>query len=93
MNNLHPSISRFLEQFREVWLVDFEFGSNAGEVSDPVCLVAWELRSGRKIRLWCDQFGSAPPYSTAPDSLFIAYSASAELGCHLSLKWAKRRTF
>jgi DNA polymerase I len=76
-----------LEVFREVWSVDFEFGAAPGERPVPVCLVAWELRTGRKLRLWRDDFGAAPPYSVAKDSLFIAYYASAELGCHLSLGW------
>jgi hypothetical protein len=39
------------------------------------------------LRLWQDQFSKIPPYSVAVDSLFIAYFASAELGCHLSLGW------
>jgi hypothetical protein len=50
-------------------------------------LVAFELRSGRKLRLWRDDFGAFPPYSIKADSLFVAYYASAELGCHLSLGW------
>ncbi|MEI7774913.1 MAG: DNA polymerase, partial [Verrucomicrobiota bacterium] len=54
---------------------------------DPVCLVAWELITGRKIRLWRDQFGAAPPYATDANALFIAYYASAEIGCHLALGW------
>jgi DNA polymerase I len=78
-----------LDYFREVWLVDFEFGASAGERPDPVCLVALELHSGRKIRLCRDQFGSVPPYSTGPDCLFVAYFASAEIGCHLALGWPK----
>jgi DNA polymerase I len=73
--------------FAEIWAVDFEFGSKPGENPDPVCLVAWELRSGRRLRLWHDEFGAAPPYSTGPDVLFVAYYASAEIGCHLSLGW------
>jgi DNA polymerase-1 len=73
--------------FREIWAVDFEFGSEPGENPDPVCLVAWELRSGSKIRLWQDQFGAAPPYPTDPAVLFVAYYASAEIGCHLALGW------
>jgi len=28
-----------------------------------------------------------PPYPTGPDVLFVAYFASAELGCHLALEW------
>ena len=58
-----------------------------GENPEPVCLVAWELRSGRKVRLWRDEFGVAPPYPTGPDVLFVAYYASAEIGCHLALGW------
>ena len=53
--------------FTEIWAVDFEFGAEPGENPEPVCLVAWELRSGRKLRLWRDEFGAAPPYPTGPD--------------------------
>ena len=28
-----------------------------------------------------------PPFPTGPDSLFVAYYASAEIGCFLSLGW------
>ena len=76
-----------LLSFREIWTVDFEFGSNPGENPEAVCLVAWELGSGRKLRLWRDEFGAAPPYPTGPDVLFVAYYASAEIGCHLALGW------
>jgi len=73
--------------FTEIWAVDFEFGADPGENPEPVCLVAWELRSDRKLRLWRDEFGSLPPYPTGPDVLFVAYYASAEIGCHLALSW------
>ena len=75
--------------FREVWAVDFEFAVKDGARPDPVCLVAWELRSGRRLKLWRSEFGPSPPYSDGPDSLFIAYYASAEIGCHLALGWPK----
>src|SRR5262249_8147392 len=52
-----------------------------------VCLCARELRSGRELRLWQDELGSQPPYPTDASSLFVAYYASAELGCHLALGW------
>ena len=52
-----------------------------------MCVVAWELKSGRRIRLWRDQFGAGPPYPTDPHVLFVAYYASAEIGCHLALGW------
>jgi DNA polymerase I len=76
-----------LLSFREIWAVDFEFGSEPGENPEPVCLVASELRSGRKVRLWRDEFGTAPPYPTGSTALFVAYYASAEIGCHLTLGW------
>src|ERR1035437_4713312 len=43
----HPILD--LLPFREIWVVDFEFGSKPGENPEPVCLVAWELKSGRKF--------------------------------------------
>src|SRR5215470_13352362 len=73
--------------FREIWAVDFEFIADPGENPDPVCLIARELRSGRTLRLWRGEFASAPPYPTGGDTLFVAYYASAELGCHLALGW------
>lgn len=76
-----------LSPFTEIWAVDFEYDAKPGENPDVVCLVAQELRSGRKLRLWRDEFGVAPPYPTDSNVLFIAYYASAEIGCHLALGW------
>ena len=76
-----------LSAFREVVVADFEFVAAPGERPEPVCLVAHELRSGRRFRLWRKQFGPAPPYATGRDVLFVAYYASAELGCYRVLNW------
>jgi hypothetical protein len=73
--------------FREVVVADFEFSITPGERPSPLCLVAHELISRRRFRLWRDQFGASPPYATGPDVLFIAYYASAELGCYRMLGW------
>lgn len=73
--------------FAQIWLVDFEFSAPPGERPDPICLVACELRSGQTIRLWRDEFGPNPPYRIDADALFVAYYASAELGCHRVLGW------
>src|SRR5512132_3534016 len=73
--------------YREVVLVDFEFVAHPGERPEPVCLVAKFLRAGHTIRLWRNQFGPAPPYPVDADTLFVAYYASAELGCHRVLGW------
>jgi hypothetical protein len=76
-----------LDSYREIWLADFEFIAEDGERPRPVCLVAWELRTGRKIHLWRNEFSTDPPYPTDPGALFVAFQAQAELSCHLVLGW------
>jgi DNA polymerase I len=76
-----------LDTFREVVVVDFEFTATTGELPGPVCLVAHEQHSGRRFRIWRDQFGPRPPYARGPDVLFIAFYASADLGCYRVLGW------
>lgn len=76
-----------LAAFSEIVLADFEFQAEAGERPRPVCLVAYGLKTGRKWRLWCDEFTDRPPYPVDRDTLFVAYFASAELTCHLALGW------
>lgn len=77
-----------LRDYKEIVVADFEFRAAPGERSEPVCLVAREIRSGRTHRLWGDELtSSACPYSTNADTLFVAYYASAELGCHRALGW------
>lgn len=72
-----------------VWCVDFEFHAPAGERPEPICLVAHEFRSGRTVRLeWNElRFRSGPPFPIGPNALFVAYYASAELGCFKVLGW------
>ena len=74
---------------------EFEFGGHAsfdeanssGERQRPVCMVAKELRSGQEWRLFRGEFGSAPPFPTGPDALFVCYYASAEMGSFKALGW------
>lgn len=73
--------------FREIVVLDFEFEVGHGERPVPVCLVAKELRSNRTHRVFQGEFGAAPPYAAGPDVLFVAYYASAELGCYRVLGW------
>ena len=82
-------VSHRLDHFREIWLFDFEFVAVPGERPDPVRLAAREWRSGRTVRLFREELLGldSPPYPTGPDILFVAYYASAELGCHLALGW------
>ena len=76
-----------MTHIREVVVADFEFAATPGERPVPLCLVAHELRSGRRFRVWQDKFDKAPPYATGADVLFVAYYASAELGCYRALGW------
>ena len=76
-----------LEDFEAVWCADFEFRAPAGERPRPVCMVARELRTGRCVRQWKSEFTTFPPYRTDAKAVFVAYYASAELGCHLALDW------
>jgi hypothetical protein len=75
--------------FREVWCCDFEFSAPDGERPAVRCLVATEYHTGRTVRLWLDgePIPHHPPFATDGNSLFVAYFASAEMGCFLSLGW------
>src|SRR3974390_318019 len=73
--------------FHEIWAVDSEFNGKRGDRPNPVCMVARGLRSGQQIRLWADELGSKPPFSTGQRSLVVSYYAIAELGSFLVLGW------
>jgi DNA polymerase-1 len=83
--------------FPEIWCVDFEFypgaglanGGRDGDKATPLCLVALEMRSGRIVRLWQDEFGPFPPYRLDDGALIVGYTISAELGCHIALGWGQ----
>ena len=79
-----------LRPFREIWLVDFEFHQPPGERPELICMVAREFRTGRTMRVWFDELATlnAAPFDTSEAALFVAYYASAELNCFLSLGWA-----
>ncbi len=78
-----------LDCFDVIWFCDFEYRQPDGETPTPICMVAVEYRSGRLIRLWTDELRarSKPPFPIGPNSLFVAYYASAELLCFLALDW------
>ena len=75
--------------FTSYWFVDFEFQQLAGECPSPICMVAHELFSGERIELFGDELTrrAQPPYPVDASALFVVYSATAELSCHLALGW------
>ena len=77
--------------YKTIWAVDFEFhpDGHPGGRQVPVCMVAKELHSGRVLRYWQDELRMMrwPPLDIGPETLYVAYLASAELHCHLALGW------
>ncbi len=82
---LHPKLG----DFREVVLLDTEFIAVDGERVVPVALVAHELRSGKRHRLFFEkgQAWTENPLPTGSDILYVAYAAQAEWSTFLALGW------
>lgn len=78
-----------LRGFTEIWLVAFEFTAFPGHHPTPIVMVARELISGCVLRIAADALVGlrSAPFDTGPDSLFVAYYASAEFSCFLALSW------
>ena len=80
------------ENFGTVVVVDFEYEVDDGELPESsLCMVAHvldeNLQHVRTIRLWRGEFGRRPPFDIGPDTLFVAYSAWAEMTCFKVLGW------
>jgi hypothetical protein len=79
------------ENFRSVVICDFEYEVAPGELPNVLCMVAYvldeNLRHVRTIRRWRGEFGPTPPFDIGPDTLFVAYSAWAEMTCFKVLGW------
>jgi DNA polymerase-1 len=68
---------------------EFERGGVEGNLSRPVCVVAKDYITGQEWRLRRGEFGATPPFPTGPESLFVAYYASAEIGTFEVLGWPR----
>lgn len=70
-------------------VIDFEFVAQPGEVPVLVSMVAKSVRSGSVVRAsQSDLEGmTEPPFPIDENTLYVAYFASAEVGCHLALGW------
>jgi DNA polymerase-1 len=79
------------ENFSSVVVCDFEYEVAPGDLPNVLAMVAHvldeNLRHVRTIRLWRGEFGPTPPFDVGPDSLFVAYSAWAEMTCFKVLSW------
>ena len=77
------------EDFTNYWVVDYEFIVEPGNPPDPICYVAKNLKTGQLIKHWINKSETKPKYTTDKNSLFIAYYASAEMGCHQALNFKR----
>jgi hypothetical protein len=79
-----------MSNFGTIVVADFEYEVGAGNLPSPLCMVAdvldEHLEHVRTIRLWRDDL-STPPFDIGPDTLFVAYSAWAEMTCFHVLGW------
>jgi hypothetical protein len=79
------------ENFCSIVICDFEYEIAPGDLPVVLCMVAYmldeNLRHVRTIRLWRGEFGLRPPFDIGPDTLFVAYSAWAEMTCFIVLGW------
>ena len=84
-----PSNLAGFNDFDEIWVIDFEFGQDKNLLPDVRCLVAQELRSGRRCAHWRDYLRglSRPPFSIDGTSLIVTFYGLAELGCFAQLGW------
>ncbi|MBN2065415.1 MAG: DNA polymerase I [Candidatus Thermoplasmatota archaeon] len=73
--------------FENIVIVDYEFRGGDGNTQNPICYVALDVNSGATISHWITEKDTAPSYPIDDKTLFIAYYASAELGCHYSLNF------
>jgi DNA polymerase-1 len=80
-----------VSNFSPVVIVDFEYEIEPGNLPNVLCMVAHvldeNLRHVRTINLWRGEFDREPPFDIGPDTLFVAYSAWAELTCFMTLGW------
>jgi hypothetical protein len=76
--------------YDQLIVLDFEFVSKDGEHPIPVCMGALELRTGKQLVLWKDQFGSTPPFDVSAKTLVIGFSVPAELSCFHALGWQQQ---
>lgn len=78
------------KNFTTINVVDFEYEVDDGELPNVLCMVVHVLNENlqhvRTIKMWRGEFGKYPPFDTA-DSLFVAYSAWAEMTCFITLGW------
>ena len=76
--------------FSQVVVCDFEYETSggehnlvAGDLPKVLCMAAHvldeNLQHVRTIKQWRGEFGNSPPFDIGDDTLFVAYTAWAEM--------------
>jgi hypothetical protein len=79
--------------FGQTVVVDTEYEIEPGNLPNLLCLVAYvldeNLQHVRTIRMWREELFASKqaPFDVGPDTLFVAYNASADLKCFLTRNW------
>lgn len=73
-------------------LIDFEFRSKDGIEGNPTevhCMVSFDLKTREYKRLWADELVAMHrhPFPETPNTVLVAYFASAEIKCFKALGW------
>ena len=80
-----------MKNFGRSVLGDFEYEVDDGGLPRPLCYTYYELDENLQLvhrkRLWRDEFGKEPPHDIGPDTLYVAYSAQAEMTSFKVLGW------
>lgn len=71
--------------FKQIWILDFEFFGESGDPQTPICCTAKDILTGEIKQEWIGKNFKQLPYPISSDNLYVAYYSSAEWGCHLSL--------
>ena len=69
----------------DIVAIDTEFVPRRGERVNPVCVCGKSLVHGKEWQLFNDGSGQPCPLSDAPETLFVAFGASAEWGFYFAM--------
>jgi hypothetical protein len=80
-----------VKNFGRIIVADFEYEVSDGDLPNPLCYVWYELNENlqfvRRGHLWRSELSPVPPHDIGPDTLYVAYSAWAEMTCFSVLGW------
>jgi hypothetical protein len=80
-----------VKHFKRIVVADFEYEASNGDLPKLLCYVWNELDSDLQLvrtgRRWRGELGATPPHDIGPDTLYVAYSAWAEMTCFMALGW------